>query len=295
VTRWLVGVPFSLALHAALGVAAIAFLRVEQTPTRLIVDLSAVVAGREDGSMRSAGAPAAPAGPRATSPSARAAEPSRALREPAAAPAPAPPMDMIASRSHVTGVSPPRRDDSVPAPAREPAPSSPPSNAPPVIALATTADGPPAGNASTQGAPPAQGTPPAGGVGSGGGAAERGVPGPGGVGTERLAALGIAGGGGLGLAGDYAAYYARLRQRIQQVLRYPAMARKRGVTGTVHLDIAIEPDGAVGPVSVITSSSHEILDRAAVEAARSVARVPFPDDLRPRALSVRLPVVFELQ
>ena len=108
-----------------------------------------------------------------------------------------------------------------------------------------------------------------------------------------MAALGIPGGGGAG--GDYAAYYVRLRQRIQDVLRYPAAARRRGVTGTVHLEIAVEPNGAIGAVSVITSSSHDILDRAAVDAARAVPRVPFPADVRPRALRVRLPVVFELQ
>ena len=79
------------------------------------------------------------------------------------------------------------------------------------------------------------------------------------------------------------------------MLRYPAVARRRGVTGTVHLEIAVEPDGAIGTVSVIASSSHEVLDRAALDAARAVPRVPFPGDVRPRALRVRLPVVFELR
>lgn len=113
------------------------------------------------------------------------------------------------------------------------------------------------------------------------------------MGGDRIAALGIPGGGDAG--SDYAAYFARLRQRIQEVLRYPTVARRRGVTGTVHLEIAVEPDGAIATVSVIASSSHEILDRAAVDAARSVPRLPFPSDVRPRALKVRLPVVFELQ
>jgi len=113
------------------------------------------------------------------------------------------------------------------------------------------------------------------------------------VGGDRIAALGIPGGGGAG--SDYAVYFARLRQRLQEVLRYPPVARRRGITGTVHLEIAVEPDGAIAAVSVIASSSHEILDRAAVDAARSVPRVPFPSDVRPRALRVRLPVVFELQ
>jgi TonB family protein len=114
-----------------------------------------------------------------------------------------------------------------------------------------------------------------------------------GVGTDRTAALGIPGGTGVGV--DFAVYYARLRQRIQDAARYPAAALRRGVTGVVHLEIAVSSDGAIGAVSVITSSSHDILDRAAVEAARSVRRVPFPGDVRPPAHRVRLPVVFEFQ
>jgi protein TonB len=86
-----------------------------------------------------------------------------------------------------------------------------------------------------------------------------------------------------------------VRQRIHESLRYPPAARRRGVSGTVQLEIAIQADGSVGTVAVITSSSHEVLDRAAVEAARALPRMPFPGDLRPRPLTVRLPVVFELQ
>jgi protein TonB len=97
------------------------------------------------------------------------------------------------------------------------------------------------------------------------------------------------------MGSEYSAYYAQLRQRIQEGLRYPPMARRRGVTGTVQLEIAVAIDGGIADVSVIGSSSHEILDRAAVDAARAVRRVPFPADVRPRPLQVRLPVVFELQ
>lgn len=101
--------------------------------------------------------------------------------------------------------------------------------------------------------------------------------------------------GGVGSEGDYSAYLAGLRQRIQEVLRYPLPARRRGVTGTVHVDLLIEPTGKVAVVSVTESSSHRLLDEAAVEAVRSVAPVPFPAGLPRRALRVRLPVVFDLR
>lgn len=292
--RWLVGLPFSIALHTALAVAAIAFLRVEQTPTGLIVDLSAIVAGREDGSPRSDGAPA-PAPPtssaaarsRSSAPPARATASPRASHEPAPGPATEPATD-TATAHHEEWKTPLAVRETVPPPRADPS-----SNSSSSIALTTTPDEASGALASAQGAEPGGTTPRAGGTGSGGVATEAGASGAGGVGTDRAAALGVAGGGGAG--GDYAAYYARLRQRIQDVLRYPAAARRRGVTGTVHLEIAVEPNGAIGVVSVITSSSHDILDRAAVDAARAIPRVPFPGDVRPRALRVRLPVVFELQ
>ena len=173
-------------------------------------------------------------------------------------------------------------------------PSAAPSNGSPSIALTTTPDGASAAGGSVQpDEPGGAATPRADGPASAGGGTESGARGPAGVGGDRIAALGIPGGAGAG--SDYAVYFARLRQRIQEVLRYPPVARRRGVTGTVHLEIAVEPDGAIATVSVIASSSHEVLDRAAVDAARSIPRLPFPSDVRPRPLRVRLPVVFELQ
>ena len=100
--------------------------------------------------------------------------------------------------------------------------------------------------------------------------------------------------GGGGSGSDYDAYYARLRQRLVEVLgsRYPKTARERRLEGTVQLEIAVEPSGKIGAVTVVASSSHDVLDRAAVDAVRSLSRVPFPDNVRPKALKVRLPVVF---
>jgi len=80
-----------------------------------------------------------------------------------------------------------------------------------------------------------------------------------------------------------------------EALRYPLPARSRGLTGTVHLEIFIKPDGAISTVSVTNSSSHPLLDEAALDAVRSLAPQPFPKGLAPRPLRVRLPVVFDLQ
>jgi protein TonB len=65
--------------------------------------------------------------------------------------------------------------------------------------------------------------------------------------------------------------------------------------GSVHVELVIEPSGKIGAVSVLRSSAHSLLDEAAVEAVRNLPPLPFPPELPPRALRVRLPVVFELR
>lgn len=105
-------------------------------------------------------------------------------------------------------------------------------------------------------------------------------------------ALAIPGDGG---AGAYGPYLSALRRRLQESLAYPAAARRRGLSGTVHLEILLDATGRVSEVLLARSSSHAVLDDAALEAARGLRRVPFPPDVRPRPLRVLLPVVFELR
>jgi protein TonB len=94
---------------------------------------------------------------------------------------------------------------------------------------------------------------------------------------------------------EYGGYLNQMRRRLMEALRYPAPARDRGLSGTVTLDISIESSGAIADVSVTGSSSHRLLDEAALQAARSLAPQPFPKGLAPKALRVRLPVRFDLQ
>jgi protein TonB len=107
----------------------------------------------------------------------------------------------------------------------------------------------------------------------------------------------LASGGPAGWApgAEYGSYLAGVRRRIVDALRYPPPARSRGLTGTVYLEIFIKSDGAIGDVSVTGSSSHPLLDEAALEAVRSLEPQPFPRGLKPRPLRVRLPVVFDLR
>jgi TonB family protein len=51
----------------------------------------------------------------------------------------------------------------------------------------------------------------------------------------------------------------------------------------------------VRDVKIARSSSHEMLDDAAVQTIRRLGPVPFPDSLPRRPLLIRLPLVFELR
>lgn len=106
----------------------------------------------------------------------------------------------------------------------------------------------------------------------------------------------VARGAGEGGAGaEYGPYLRLWRTRIHENLRYPLAARRRSLTGTVQIEIVIEPSGAVGAVKVVESSSHEILDEAALESVKRLSPLPFPPHLAPRAIRARLPVVFEIR
>jgi len=114
-------------------------------------------------------------------------------------------------------------------------------------------------------------------------------------GVVPLCGVAPSGPGGGAPGAEYGGYLATVRRRFLEALRYPPPARSRGLTGTVLLEVFIKPDGAIGGVSVASSSSHPMLDEAALEAMRSLAPQPFPKGLAPRPLRVRLPVVFDLQ
>ena len=279
--RWL---PLSLAVHAA-ALGGGLWLAREPGERALFVDMTRLES--ETDSARAGSAPggraAAPPAPPRRAPVKRAAPPARFVdaSTPATTPAPAP--------APAVAASPPAASTPTvasPAPAVEVPPS--PSSADPVVA-----SGAPVASESTGGAPDVASR---GGDGATGGEAADPVPAAsgarGGAGGAGTLALAIPGDGG---AGAYGPYLAALRRRLQEALEYPAAARRRGLSGTVHLEIALEATGRVSEVMLVRSSSHALLDDAALDAARGLRRVPFPPEVRPRALRVRLPVVFELR
>jgi protein TonB len=73
------------------------------------------------------------------------------------------------------------------------------------------------------------------------------------------------------------------RAKVERVgnLNYPDDARKRQLSGSLILDVALNPDGSVNQITVRQSSGHKILDDAADRIVRLAAPfAPFPDDIR---------------
>ncbi len=108
-------------------------------------------------------------------------------------------------------------------------------------------------------------------------------------------ARGGTGDGPGGLPPEYDAYLQRFRRRVQESLAYPLGARRRGISGQIELDVLLEPSGRVASVRVLSSSSHAVLDDAAVEAVKDVKPEPLPADLPQRPLRIRLPLGFQLE
>jgi len=125
--------------------------------------------------------------------------------------------------------------------------------------------------------------------------AHPGQPAPAAAGAGSPLALAGPGAGRGEAPAEFGPYLAGFRQRIQDLVVYPLAARRRGLAGRVEVELLLEPSGRVRDVAVVASSSHDLLDEAAVEAVRALEPLPLPGHLPRRALRVRLPVVFQLR
>lgn len=81
----------------------------------------------------------------------------------------------------------------------------------------------------------------------------------------------------------YAAYMEAWRAKVERVgnLNYPDEARRRKLSGSLLLDVALKPNGTVLDITLRRSSGHKVLDDAAVRIVRLAAPfAPFPEAIR---------------
>jgi len=117
-----------------------------------------------------------------------------------------------------------------------------------------------------------------------------------GAGPGSPLALAAPGGGGSGAPpAEYGPYLRKFRQLVQESLVYPLAARRQGLRGTVELHVWLEATGRVRDVQVVRSSTHDVLDDAALETVRRLGPVPFPESLPRRPLLIRIPLVYDLR
>lgn len=278
------GVTLSVLVHAGLIVGLLAWSTADWTRP-LFVDLVEH--------------PEPADGPAAVGPAARSSEraaPAGLARVPARAAEPRSPAVLTAATPSALPPAPVTPVDQ---------PVAPPAVAPPVVAepapLPVAPTIPPApASAASPAAPPVadgrSGLPDAGSVGRETGPvrgdAEMGARGPAGSSL----ALATAGTGGPGaVSAEYGPYLRRFRQRVLESLIYPLAARRQGLAGTVELHVWLEPTGRVRDVQIARSSSHGILDDAAIETIRRLGPVPFPESVPRRPLLIRIPLVYELR
>ncbi len=76
--------------------------------------------------------------------------------------------------------------------------------------------------------------------------------------------------------------------------QYPRLARKRGIEGTVLLDVLVSPSGRVDTVSLAQSSGYSLLDKSAVKAVRKWIFHPGKINGVNVEMNVRIPVRFDL-
>ena len=77
--------------------------------------------------------------------------------------------------------------------------------------------------------------------------------------------------------------------------QYPAMARRRGYTGQVVLNVFVSRNGSVLDLNLFSSSGHDLLDKAAVASVKNWTFEPGTRGNEKVDMWVRVPIRFELK
>jgi protein TonB len=82
---------------------------------------------------------------------------------------------------------------------------------------------------------------------------------------------------------DAAIYMDKWRSRVEQVgnLNFPEQAKANNLTGSLILEVAINPDGSINQLRIIEPSQYKLLDDAALRFVRLAAPFEtFPEEIR---------------
>ncbi len=80
----------------------------------------------------------------------------------------------------------------------------------------------------------------------------------------------------------YAAYMEAWRAKVERIgnLNYPEEARRKKISGTLRMTVALNADGTIHEISLDKSSGRKVLDDAAIRIVRLAAPfAPFPENI----------------
>ena len=91
-------------------------------------------------------------------------------------------------------------------------------------------------------------------------------------------------------------YQDMVKQRIEEVRRYPPFARKHGIEGSACLGFVILPDGLSRDIRLIRSSGSRLLDGEAIATVeRANPFPPVPGEISDSAVQMELSIVFAIK
>ncbi len=90
---------------------------------------------------------------------------------------------------------------------------------------------------------------------------------------------------------DYQRVLSDLRRLIQKSLRYPEVARRKGIEGAVAVQFTMSTEGYAEDMAVSESSGSRILDRAALQSISKIFPYPDPPET---PLHFTIPVTYRL-
>lgn len=91
-------------------------------------------------------------------------------------------------------------------------------------------------------------------------------------------------------------YGVGLKAQMKRYFVYPRAAKDNNLEGTLELALVIGANGMISELSVVKSSGHDVLDRAAMDFVRKAKPlVPIPEGLRGREFRLEIPVEFSLK
>lgn len=94
---------------------------------------------------------------------------------------------------------------------------------------------------------------------------------------------------------DYGWLAETLRDRIEELKRYPPMARMNNWQGKVVLKFVVKEDGTVENLEVVQSSGHTVLDEAAMETIRRASPLPLKHELGKPRVTFQFPISYTLR